>query len=469
MQPLNILIIEDGASQREVLRDFLQSRGHRAFTAGNGPEGLECARGQCLDLVLVDYKMPGMDGLTVLEKLRQLNPETPAVMMTAYGTIETAVKAMKAGAMDYLTKPVDLELLLILLRRVSDRRTLERENRLLREELVRKGGEAVPLVHRSAVMAEVVNLAGRVAASNATVLIQGESGTGKELLARLIHALSPRSARPMVTVNCAALTESLLESELFGHERGSFTGADRRRIGRFEEADGSTLFMDEIGELRPPVQVKLLRFLQEREFQRVGGNQTLTADVRVLSATNQDLKARVKAGEFREDLYYRLNVVTLDIPPLRERREDLPPLVEHYLRHFAAENRKSVTGLTAAARNLLLKYDYPGNIRELRNILERAVVIARETLLTPRDLPFGEPSAEPSAGPAAGPPGEAGPASAAGAGGDLPTLRIAVERVERDLIHRALERCDGHQVRAAELLGLSERMLRYKLQKYRVK
>ncbi len=458
---MSILIIEDGVNQRELLRDFLQSQGNRVFTAGNGLEGLECARNQCLDLVLLDFKMPGMDGLTTLEKLRQINPETPIVMMTAFGTIETAVKAMKAGALDYLTKPVDLELVLLLVDRVAAQRTLLRENRLLREELVRHGGDSSPIIHQSASMAELVNLAGRVAPSSATVLIQGESGTGKELFARFIHALSPRATRPMITVNAAALTESLLESELFGHEKGAFTGADRRRIGRFEEADGSTLFLDEIGELHASVQVKLLRFLQEREFQRVGGNQTITADVRVLSATNQDLKARVKEGTFREDLFYRLNVVTLEVPPLRSRREDLAPLMDHFLRIYAAGNRKNITGFTPPARNLLLKYDYPGNIRELKNIVERAVVIARETLLTPRDLPLGMPSDE---GPA-----DAVPEKKEGRENESLELRPAVEQLERDLIRRALEKCSGHQTHTAELLGLSERMLRYKLQKYRFK
>jgi len=303
-------------------------------------------------------------------------------------------------------------------------------------------------------MAELVNLAGRVAASQATVLLRGESGTGKELLARLIHRLSPRSRKPLVVVNCAALSETLIESELFGHERGAFTGATQRRIGRFEQADGGTLFLDEIGDVSPAVQVKLLRLIQEGEFQRVGGNQTLNADVRLISATHQDLAAKIAAGAFREDLYYRLNVVSLSIPPLRERREDIPPLVDHFVARFARENRKAVQGVSREAMDQLLKYDYPGNVRELENIIERAVVLARGELVTTEDLPFGRPHA---------------PLEAAGGPDAARSLRQAVEDLERRMIREALKEAGGNQSRAAERLGLSERMLRYKLKKYRLK
>jgi len=302
-------------------------------------------------------------------------------------------------------------------------------------------------------MSSLINMAGRVAASRATVLLQGESGTGKELFARLIHQLSPRSAKPIIAVNCGALHENLLESELFGHEKGAFTGATARRIGRFEEADGGTLFLDEIGELSAPVQVKLLRFLQEHEFQRLGGNQTLSTDVRVISATNRDLEQRVKEGAFREDLFYRLNVVMISIPPLRDRKEDIPALIDYFVKRYADENGKRIKGLSSEAQDVLLKYDYPGNVRELENIIERAVVVAREEMIFEEDLPFrNRPATVPESR-----QGEEG------------MLRGSVEELEKRLIVEAMEKAGDHQSRAADLLGISERMLRYKLKKYGLK
>jgi two-component system NtrC family response regulator len=299
-------------------------------------------------------------------------------------------------------------------------------------------------------MGSLINMAARVATSRATVLIQGESGTGKELLARLIHNLSARSARPIIAVNCGALHENLLESELFGHERGAFTGAVMRRIGRFEEADGGTLFLDEIGELSPSVQVKILRFLQDREFQRLGGNQTLHSDVRIINATNRDLEARVREGAFREDLFYRLNVVTMVIPPLRERREDIPELIDHFLSRFASDNVKEINGMSSEARDMLLKYDYPGNVRELENIIERAVVICRGPVITVEDLPFRRETS----------------ASGQDRGQGEGLLRGSIEELERKLISEAMEKAGDLQTKAAEFLGISERMLRYKLKKY---
>ncbi|UCF95729.1 MAG: sigma-54-dependent Fis family transcriptional regulator [Desulfobacterales bacterium] len=450
---MNILIVEDGESQRVMLRDFLREEGYDVAEAANGEEALAKVEGEYLDLMLLDYKMPGMDGMTVLQKVKSLNPEIDVIMMTAHGTIETAVSAMKAGAADYIIKPVDLEELLLLIARIAERRTLLRENQILREELREKGVTTDQIIFQSAAMGAVVNLAGRVANSSTTVLIQGESGTGKELLARLIHTMSPRCARPMVTVNCTALAENLLESELFGHEKGAFTGASHRRIGRFEEADGGTLFLDEIGELALLVQVKLLRFLQEREFQRVGGNHTIRSDVRIISATNRDLPHKVEAGSFREDLFYRLNVVTVEMPPLRERKEDVGALIDHFLQRYSNENGKEIRGITPEARDLLLKYDYPGNVRELENILERAVVITRGTVITEQDLPFHgrTPSFEPKANQT------------------TRGLKESVEFLERNLIQEALEQAANHQTRAAQLLGISERMLRYKLKKYGLK
>lgn len=453
MQKLSILVVEDGQSQREMLRDFLRDEGYDVSEAENGEKALKRVKDGYFDLLLIDYRMPGMDGMQVLEGVKRINPEIDVIMMTAYGTVDTAVRAMKSGAADYITKPIDLEELAILLERISERRTLIRENEGLREELRGQGVTTDQIIFRSSAMNEVVNLSGRVADSNATVLIQGESGTGKELLARLIHTLSPRSERPMIVVNCAALAENLLESELFGHEKGAFTGALRRRVGRFEEADRGTLFLDEIGELSQSVQVKLLRFLQQREFQRVGGNQTIRSDVRIISATNRNLEERVKRGTFREDLFYRLNVVTITVPPLRERKEDLSPLIDHFLRRFAVENGKELQGIRPEALDLLLKYDYPGNVRELENILERAVVITRGSVISSRDLPFS--------------------------GEDLHTdervvlargtLKESLEALERQLIEKAMEETSNHQTNAANLLGISERMLRYKLKKYGLK
>jgi len=452
MKKLNILIAEDGQTQREMLRDFLAKQGHFITERDTGEGAIEAIRSGQLDLVLMDYKMPGMNGLEALRAIKEINPEIDIIMMTAYGTIETAVDAMKSGAVDYITKPIELEGLLIHIDRISERRTLIRENEMLREQLKEKGVTAENIVFRSREMENLVNLAGRIAGSRTTVLIQGESGTGKELFARLIHHLSPRSDKPMIVVNCSALPESLLESELFGHEKGSFTGATMRRIGRFEQADGGTLFLDEIGDLFPSVQVKLLRFLQEREFQRVGGNQVLHADVRIISATNRDLEARVKENAFREDLFYRLNVVVMSVPPLRERKEDIPPLIDHFVRRYSRENGKEIREISREARDMLLKYDYPGNVRELENIIERAVVISRGPVLTMEDLPFREL-----------------PELAAETRHPQGKLRDAVEDLEKRMIIDALEEAGRHQTRAAEILGLSERMLRYKLKKYGLK
>lgn len=451
MKKLAIMVVEDGKSQREILRNHLEKEGHEVTEAENGEQALKKLTTNHYDLLLLDYKMPGMDGMQVLGEVKRINPEIDVVIITAYGTIESAVDAMKAGALDYITKPIEFDELFFLLARVAERRTLIRENQLLRQELKERGVTVDNIIYRSEKMEELVNLVGRVAISRANVLLRGESGTGKELLARLIHNLSPRVNKPMIPVNCGALHENLLESELFGHEKGAFTGAHVRRIGRVEEADGGSLFLDEIGDISLTIQVKLLRFLQERQFQRLGGNQNLQADVRIIAATNRNLEELVKEGLFREDLFYRLNVIMLQIPPLRERKTDIPVLINHFIDHFSRENRKAVALISSEARDLLMKYDYPGNVRELENIMERAVVIARDEVIAVEDLPFSQANRRPSL-------------SDSGKGEG--SLRDSVEELERNLVLEAMEKAGHHQTRAAEILGISERMLRYKLKKY---
>ncbi|OGK87065.1 MAG: hypothetical protein A2050_15900, partial [Candidatus Rokubacteria bacterium GWA2_73_35] len=361
---MKILVVDDEPAQRELVSGFLARHGFEVTTARDGAEALERFRREPVDLILTDQKMPGLSGLELTQAARAVNPEVAVVLMTAYGTIEHAVAAIKAGATDYLTKPLNLDELLHRLGQVRDHQRLLGENRELRAALQERH-RVEGILGESGRMQEVLSLVRRVAASDATVLIRGESGTGKELIAKAIHYASRRAEGPLVRVNCAALPETLLESELFGHEKGAFTGAQATRRGRFELAHGGSLFLDEIGDLPPHLQVKLLRVLQEREIERVGSSRPIPVDVRLLAATHRDLEALVKAGSFREDLYYRINVVTLAVPPLRERREDIPLLLDHFLSKFARANGKTIRGLTREARDTLLRYDYPGNVREL--------------------------------------------------------------------------------------------------------
>ncbi|HYB20022.1 MAG TPA: sigma-54 dependent transcriptional regulator [Thermodesulfobacteriota bacterium] len=448
-----ILIVDDEKVQLEMLKGFLVKQGYGVETSEDGQRALEKIKKGFFDLILSDYRMPGMDGLQLLKEVKRLNPEAAVVIMTAYGTIDTAVEAMKAGASDFLTKPLELDGVLIRIQKVEREIRLERENRELKEQL-RERFKVDFIISASPRMEEALNLAKRVAGSPATVLILGESGTGKELIARAIHYASPRSDKPFIKVNCAALPENLLESELFGHEKGAFTGAVARRIGRFEQADRGTIFLDEIGDLSLPLQVKLLRILQEKEFERVGSSQTIEADVRVIAATNRDLEEAIQKGAFREDLYYRLNVVTITLPSLRERKEDIPPLTEHFLGKYSRENKKEVTSLSKQAKDLLMRYHYPGNVRELENIIERAVVLCRENTLTTQDLPLNlqESKAE----------------IALERGREGRSLPQALEEIERQEIAGALQRSAWVQTKAAEELGISERVLRYKLKKYKI-
>jgi DNA-binding NtrC family response regulator len=445
-----ILVVDDEQAQRTVLAGFLRKRGFEVLQAPGVGDALSQVSARLVDLVLTDLRMPDGTGLDVLNGVRKINPEIAVVVMTAFGTVASAVDAMKHGASDYLTKPIDLDELDVLIGRTLERRALVAENRELKRQLEGRN-RLSGLETANPRMADAVNMAARAAASRATMLIRGESGTGKELMARAIHYSSPRGKGPLVAVNVAALPDTLIESELFGHERGAFTGADREHRGRFELADGGTLFLDEIGDLPKCTQVKLLRVLQEQAFERLGGTRTLRVDVRMIAATNRDLEAMVARGEFRDDLYYRLNVVSIEIPPLRERREDIPALVEHFLERFASERTVPVTGVSREAMDLLVKYEYPGNVRELENLVHRAVVLARDRTLTTADLPIRVARMK--------------------ADGHAEMATTFVERVaefERALIVEALDRAGGVQTRAARALGMSERHLRYKLRKYKL-
>jgi DNA-binding NtrC family response regulator len=454
MDKAKILIAEDEKAQRDLLEGFLKKEGFSVEAVASGREALQKLEGDLFDIALIDYKMPELDGLQTLREIRRLYSDISVVMMTAYGTVETAVVSMKEGALDYLTKPIDLEELLLIFQKVMERSNLIRENRELRAQLQERY-TLDNIVYGSPKMEEVMGLVARVAPSHATILIRGESGTGKELVANAIHYASPRSGKPLVKVSCSALPETLLESELFGHEKGAFTGATQKRIGRFEEADGGTIFLDEIGDLSPGIQVKLLRILQDKEFQRLGLNLTLKTDVRVIAATHRNLEEAMKSGNFREDLYYRLNVISIHLPPLRDRRGDIPLLIDYFLKKYSKENQKPISDISKEVRALLLRYPFPGNVRELENLIERAVVLCREEMITTPDLPFhlreeksekewGFPKKEKS-------------------------LPESLEEVERDLIIKALHQHHGIQTKAAESLGISERVLRYKMKKYRIR
>ena len=439
-----VLIAEDEKNTREGLARALRQH-YDVILAEHGQRALQILQEKSVDIVLSDIRMPGMDGMTLMKRALARTPKPLFILITAYGSIETAVEAMKHGAYDFLTKPVNLGRLEILLKRALHNREIERENRDLHQQLsVKFGMEA--LVGESAVMQEVFETVRQVATSRASVLIEGESGTGKELVAHALHGLSPRSGGPFVPVHCAALSESLLESELFGHEKGAFTGATEQRKGRFEAANGGTLFLDEIGEVSPATQVKLLRVLEERSFERVGGQDSVNVDVRMITATNRDLQKMMDAGDFREDLFFRLYVVVIHMPPLRERIGDIALLLKHYLDNFNEENAKQLEGFTSDALDILTAYRWPGNVRELRNVVERMVVMARGTRLTVRDIPS---SVRDSTG--------AGPRSVGG---------LSLEESEKQMIVRALRLSKGNRTRAAEQLGISRRTLHRKLNDY---
>jgi two-component system NtrC family response regulator len=450
----NILVVDDEENQREMIAGFLRKKGHEVTAASSGDRAVEVFRKKGYDVVVTDYRMRGTHGVGVLKAVKELNPTVGVILISAYGTVETAVEAMKEGAEDFLVKPIDLEQLEALLQRALSHQAVVRENRELKERLAERY-RFDQIVGESGTMQEAMNLAARVAKSKATVLIRGESGTGKGLLANAIHLTSDRADGPFIETNCAALSPGVLESELFGHEKGAFTGADRMRAGRFEHADGGTIFIDEIGDLPLPVQVKLLNVIQEEAFQRVGGNETVNVDVRIIAATHQDLEVMLEEGRFRQDLYFRLNVVSIAIPPLRGRRSDIPLLVEHFVEKHAQRNSKKMDGVSREALDCIMRYPFPGNVRELENALERAVVLSRGTRVELEDLP---PSIRHCVPLTAGPDVEVGKA----------TLPEMVEDLERRAIVRALEETGGIRTKAAELLGISERNLRYKMEKYQV-
>jgi len=442
-----ILIVDDEANARTALAELLQDEGYATATAADGLKALAALPTFDPEVVLTDLKMPGLDGIGLLEQGRVAAPSAAFVVMTAFGTIDTAVEAIKLGAENYLTKPLDLNALSALVERALEKSRLKRETTQLRSQLHRKFSfENILGNHPS--MQRVLKMVAQVAPTRATVLVHGESGTGKELIAAAIHHNSPRKSHQFIRLNCAALAETLLESELFGHEKGSFTGATGRREGRFKQADGGTLFLDEVSEIPPAVQVKLLRFLQERQFERVGGNETLEVDVRIVAASNRDLRDLVREGQFREDLFYRLNVVQIDVPPLRARRSDIPLLSHFFLRKFNEQNGREITGFTDDAVRSMMSYPWPGNVRELENAIERAVVMAENNEVGADDLP-AQASAH-----------QAGPHL----GMFIPGLTM--NELERLAITQTLEAVNGSTLKAAEMLGISRRKIQYRLKEW---
>ena len=438
---LSVCVIDDDKSQREALKDFLRDIGCSVRTFASGKGCIESIKENNTDVVITDYRMPGLSGIETLERIKEINPEIQVIIVTAYGTIENAVKAMKLGAWDYITKPIEMDELEVKLERIKEHQTLVKENELLKEKMELLEPDT-DIIYRSKKMEKIINLIARISRRKSSVLVQGETGTGKELVARTIHNLSDRQDESFVAVNCAAIPENLFESELFGHEKGAFTGADSQRKGRFEIANKGTLFLDEVSEIPLNIQVKLLRALQEKEFQRVGSSETHSTDVRIISATNRDLKEMVEQGNFRADLYYRLNVIPIGIPPLRERREDIPVLVDHFIQKHS-DDEKEVKGISSEALDLLLKYEFPGNIRELENIIERAASLARGNTLTSELLFLKSDDRNSGSG-----------------------LQDKVANYEKSLIKKALDDNDNNQTKAAKDLGISITTLNYKVKKY---
>ncbi len=443
-----ILVVDDEQSHRTMLKAVLSKEGYDISEADDGISAVKAVENESFDLILMDIRMSDMDGLEALGQIKKTSPSIPVIMMTAYASIKTAVEALKSGAYDYLTKPLDIDELKILIQKALEHYRLQEENVFLKERLADRF-DFSKIVGKSRRMKELFENLSLIAPSDATILICGESGTGKELVANAIHQNSPRAQKPFIKVSCAALPETLLESELFGHERGAFTGALARKAGRFQLADGGTLFLDEVNVMSSTTQVKLLRVLQEREFEPLGSTKTIHVDIRLITATNKELEGEVKEGRFREDLFYRLNVVPIHLPPLRERKEDIPLLSEHFFRLYQEKNKKSVKGFLPKTIDTLMRYDWPGNIRELENVIERAILLCRSEYITPKDLPPPLQGEEIEEHPLISiPPG------------------MTLEQVEREAIIQTLEETGGNRTQTAQILGISRKTLQNKLKEY---
>jgi len=451
-QRRRILVVDDEPHARRALVELLTDEGYEVSSAGDGFKALGILREWPCELLLTDWRMPVMDGITLVKKAREEQPELRCVVMTAFGSVESAVEAMKAGADDYLTKPLNFDAVSLVLSRAMERIEERRELTNLRARHAEKMEQSrTKILGASSAVQSLIAMIDQVAGARATVMITGESGTGKELIARMLHEKSGRIDKPFVRLHCAALAESLLESELFGHEKGAFTGASARREGRFEEADGGTLFLDEIGEISPSIQVKLLRFLQQREFERVGGNKTISVDVRVVAATNRDLEAEVKAGRFREDLYFRLNVIHIEAPPLRARPGDVPLLARHFVAKYAQENARNIEEVAPEVMSAMERYEWPGNVRELENVIERAVVLTEGKRLELRHLPRELL--------------RQGENALGDLGVQIPGSTLA--EIERHALLRTYEATGGSSAETAEMLGISVRKVQYRLREYR--
>ena len=446
-----ILVVDDEASHLQMLEAVLSTEGYEIHKAGDGQEAISLVEERFYDLLLMDIRMRKVGGIEALKEIKKISPGIPIIIMTAYASVNTAVDALKSGAYDYLTKPLDIEELKILVEKALHHRKLEQENVYLKERLGDRF-DFSNIIGHSPAMQYLFETIALVAPSEATVLIAGESGTGKELIANAIHQNSPRTNRPFIKVNCAALPETLLESELFGHEKGAFTGALARKQGRFQLAHTGSIFLDEVGEMTPTTQTKILRVLQEREFEPLGSTQTVKVDTRVIAATNKNLVEEIQQGNFREDLYYRLNVVTLQVPSLRERREDISLLAAFFLKQYAEKNRRLIKGFTPRAMDLLIRHNWPGNVRELENVVERAVIMARGDLISQAELPDTIRGLD---------------VEMEKAEMDLSAGR-SLKEVERDMILRTLEDTGGNRTRSAEILGISRRTLQLKLKEYGV-